>query len=155
LGALSRHPRRGDVRARLVEQDPRLAARARLAGEAIGATVEVVEGDAARPEAYADAVPADLVMVCGVFGNVPDADVAHVVGALAAFTKVGGTVIWTRHRGEPDLVPAINTWFAEHGFELVWLSDKDVGYGVGVHRFGGTPQPLRTGGRLFQFVGAP
>ena len=34
-----------------------------------------------------------------------------------------------------------------------WLSEPNAGFGVGVHRFTGTPRPLRTGTRLFEFVG--
>ncbi|MFE7113499.1 hypothetical protein ACFU98_45530 [Streptomyces sp. NPDC057575] len=41
----------------------------------------------------------------------------------------------------------------EQGFELRWLSEPGAGYGVGVHRFTGTPRPLRTSTRLFEFVG--
>jgi hypothetical protein len=51
-----------------------------------------------------------------------------------------------------DLVPTINAWFAQHGFELAWLSARHAGYGVGVHRFTGAPQPLRTDRRLFTFT---
>jgi len=32
-------------------------------------------------------------------------------------------------------------------------SAADAGFGVGVHRFAGRPQPLRRGDRLFGFVG--
>jgi hypothetical protein len=153
LGVLPDHPRAADVSARLVELDPRNVAAARVAAAEAGLTgVDVVEGDAALTDSYAGAVPADLVLVCGVFGNVTDADVARTVGALPAFTAAGGVVVWTRHRRPPDLVPAIDAWFATHGFVPVWLSDPGAGYGVGVHRFTGTPQPLPAGERLFTFV---
>ncbi|GAA4885585.1 hypothetical protein GCM10023235_78350 [Kitasatospora terrestris] len=36
---------------------------------------------------------------------------------------------------------------------MQWLSPPDAGFGVGVHRFAGTPQPLRRGTRMFEFVG--
>jgi hypothetical protein len=156
IGALADHPRRADVRARLVEFDERNAAAARAAAAAAGlAGVEVVTGDAALTDAYADAVPADLVLACGVFGNVSDADVRRTVHALPGFLAPGGAVVWTRHREEPDLVPAIGGWFAEAGFAEVWLSDKAAGYGVGVHRLVGPPAPLPPGERLFTFVAGP
>ncbi|MPZ26740.1 MAG: hypothetical protein GEV12_09835 [Micromonosporaceae bacterium] len=60
--------------------------------------------------------------------------------------------MWTRHRQPPDLVPQICAWFGECGFELVWLSEKDQGYGVGAHRFAGSPDPLPAGVRMFTFV---
>jgi hypothetical protein len=156
LGALADHPRRADVAARLVELDPRNAAAAGRAAAAAGLTgVEVVVGDAALTDAYAGAVPADLVLACGIFGNVSDADVRRTISALPGFVTPGGAVVWTRHREEPDLVPAINGWFAAAGFAPVWLSDKSAGYGVGVHRLAGPPGPLPPGERLFTFVARP
>jgi hypothetical protein len=148
LGILADHPRRSDVDARLVELDPELAARA----AADPAGVNVVKGDAALTDHYGGWVPADLVLACGIFGNITDADVAGTIAALPEFAAPGGTVIWTRHRAEPDLVPSINTWFSEHDFDLVWQSDRMAGYGVGVHRFAGRTRPLRTGRRLFTFT---
>jgi hypothetical protein len=67
-------------------------------------------------------------------------------------TKTGGTVIWTRHREAPDLVPTICDWFGQREFELVWLSEPDAGFGVGVHRFAGRPEPLVLGRSMFSFV---
>jgi hypothetical protein len=154
IGALAGHPRRHDVTARLVELDPRNAAFAARAAEAAGLPrVEVRVGDAALVDQYADLVPADLVLVCGVFGNVSDADIAATIGHLGGLCATGGTVIWTRHREPPDLVPDICRWFAAEGFELHWLSDPDAGFGVGVHRFAGHPRSLRLGARMFSFVG--
>jgi len=97
-------------------------------------------------------VPAELVLLCGIFGNVSDADIKRTVEAMPQFCRTGGTVIWTRHREDPDLVPTICDWFEARGFERVWLSDRDAGFGVGVHRFTGVPEPLVTGQSLFSFV---
>jgi hypothetical protein len=149
FGALDGHPRRGDVRARLVEINPLLVARARA--RVNGGAVEVVEGDAGDTGAYSGAVPADVVLLCGVFGNISDADIARTVRAMPGFVVPGAHVIWTRHRREPDVVPSINAWFAEQDFELVWLSEKDAGYGVGVHRFIGVPRTLPAGQTMFTF----
>jgi ubiquinone/menaquinone biosynthesis C-methylase UbiE len=154
LDVLAGHPRRDDVRARLVELDPRnTAAAAERADRAGLCQVEVVTGDASLIDHYEDMTPADLVLVCGVFGNIIDADIEHTVAACSQLTKTGGTVIWTRHRGAPDRVPQICEWFEVQDFERQWLSAPDVGFGVGVHRFAGTPQPLCRGDQLFQFVG--
>jgi hypothetical protein len=156
IGALADHPRRADVRARLVELDPRNVAAARAAAAAAGLpAVEVVEGDAALTDAYAGAVPAHVVLACGVFGNVTDADVRRTVLAMPGFLAPGGAVVWTRHREEPDLVPSIDEWFAEAGLARVWISDRAAGYGVGVHRLVGPPAPLHRGERLFTFVADP
>lgn len=149
LAVLEDHPRAADVRARLVELDPDLAATAR--GRA-PEQVDVVTGDASLTDHYDGFVPAELVLLCGIFGNIADGDIRRTIAAAPQFCRTGATVIWTRHREDPDLVPTICEWFGEHGFEQVWLSDKDSGFGVGVHRFTGVPQPLVKGESLFSFV---
>jgi uncharacterized iron-regulated membrane protein len=154
LGALAGHPRRADVRARLVELDPRNAAEARAAAAAAGLDrIEVVTGDAALTDHYRDFAPADLVLVCGLFGNITDADVERTAGFCAALCATGGTLIWTRHRDPPDRVPAICGWFEERGFERRWLSEPDAGFGVGVHRYGEEPPLLPPATSMFTFVG--
>ncbi|MEU2611799.1 class I SAM-dependent methyltransferase [Micromonospora sp. NPDC007271] len=154
IPVLAAHPRRDDVTARLVELDPRNVEVARAAAADVGLTgVEVVAGDAALTDRYADLVPADLVLACGIFGNITDADIRATVRHCASLCATGGTVFWTRHRREPDLVPAICDWFAEEGFTPVAVSSPADGVGVGVHRFTGTPRPLATGVSMFEFVG--
>jgi hypothetical protein len=154
IEVLAGHRRRDDVRARLVELDPRNTAFARAAAEAVGlGQVEVVTGDAALTDHYRDVVPAELVLVCGLFGNITDTDIERTVDACSGLCASGGTVIWTRHRGSPDRVPLICGWFEERGFERLWVSGPDAGFGVGVHRFGGEPRPLPPGAGLFAFVG--
>jgi hypothetical protein len=154
LPVLADHPRRDDVTARLVELDPRNAEVARRAAAEAGlAGVEVVVDDAARIDRYADLAPADLVLVCGVFGNIAEADIRNTIRHCAALCATGGTVFWTRHRREPDLVPTICEWFAEEGFAPVAVSSPADGVGVGVHRFTGRARPLEPGATMFEFVG--
>lgn len=154
LEVLADHPRRDDVRARMVELDARNTAVAEDMARAAGLPgVEVVTADAALTDHYAGMVPADLVLVCGLFGNVTDEDVERTVDACRQLCATGGTVIWTRHRDVPDRVPAICAWFEERGFEREWLSDPEAVFGVGVHRFRGRPRPLANGLRMFTFVG--
>jgi putative methyltransferase len=155
IEVLDGHPRRADVRARLVELDRSNVTTARAAAQAAGLTgVEVVEGDAGLIDHYADLAPADVVLACGVFGNITDADVARTVAACSALCREGGTVIWTRTRDEPDLVPAICTWFEERGFERLFVTAPELGFGVGAHRHTSPPAPLGAGERMFTFVGA-
>jgi hypothetical protein len=151
LGVLADHPRAADVSARLVELDPELAERARSVA---AAGVEVVCGDASTGAAWRGAVPADLVLVCGVFGNVSDADVRHTVSALPTVCAPGATVVWTRHRRPPDLTVEIRRWFAEAGFEEAGFvgSDEQL-FGVGAHRLVGPPGAWDPDLRLFRFVG--
>ncbi|MCX4090908.1 class I SAM-dependent methyltransferase family protein [Nocardia sp. alder85J] len=154
IGVLAEHPRRGDVTARLVELDPRNAWVAReLAAQHGLDRVEVIVGDAALIDHYAALAPADLVIACGIFGNITDADVARTIGFTTQLCAEGGTVVWTRGRREPDLVPQVCAWFAEHGFDQVWVSDPGTSFAVGAHRFTGTPAPLEAGATLFTFVG--
>ncbi|MGK5738886.1 class I SAM-dependent methyltransferase family protein [Micromonospora sp. URMC 103] len=153
IPVLATHPRREDVTARLVERDPRNAEIATAAARDAGlGGVQVLVGDAARTDAYADLAPADLVLVCGVFGNVSDGDIHATVRHCAALCATGGTVLWTRHRRAPDLVPAICRWFEEEGFVPVAVTTPADGVGVGVHRFLGRPRPLPAGVRMFEFV---
>jgi hypothetical protein len=52
---------------------------------------------------YAGMVPAYLVLVCGVLGNMTDDDVRRTIGYCAQLRAHGGRVVWTRGRREPDL----------------------------------------------------
>jgi hypothetical protein len=152
LGALVEHPRAGDVRGRLVELDPGLAA---TAATMAPSGIEVECADAGSTDAYIGAVPADVVLMCGVFGNISDLDVERTVRSLTMLCATGATVIWTRHRRPPDLTVDIRRWFEKAGFEQVAFdAPRDVEWSVGVHRLVGEPQPIIAGRRLFDFVAA-
>ena len=155
IGVLDRHPRRSEVTARLVELDPRLVGAARAKAEDAGLpNVDVVEGDASTTSAYAGAVPADIILVCGVFGNVTDADIHRTVAELPRLSAPGASVIWTRHRRFPDMTPAIRAWFSGAGFEeIAFDTEEGATFGVGSNRFVGAPQPFRSGRRMFTVVG--
>ncbi|MFF4254068.1 methyltransferase domain-containing protein [Streptomyces sp. NPDC001663] len=154
IGALTGHPRRHDVRARLVELDERNVAAARRAAEAAGLPgVEVVAGDAASTDHYLDLTPADLVLLCGVLGNITDTDVERVLDHCTQLCRTGGTVVWTRNRKAPDLVPQVCAWLEERGFERLWVSDPGLVQAVGAHRYTGEPRQLPLGERMFDFIG--
>lgn len=155
IGVLADHPRRHDVRAVLVELDPANAEHARSSARAAGLdNVEVITGDAADLAHYADFVPARLVLLCGLFGNIGDADIEHTIDTCDQLCAPGATVIWTRGRKTRfDRFPLICEWFEERDFERRWVSPPDVGFGVGAHRFVGESQPLAIGEPLFHFVG--
>ena len=152
VGALGGHARRDDVSGLLVELDPH---NVEVAAEALAAAglrgVRAVEGDAGSSASYVDAVPAQLLLVCGVFGNVPDGDVQRTVRALPGLAAEGATVIWTRHRRAPDLTPAIRRWFSDAGFEeLAFTSPGADSFAVGTHRLAVDPLPFRAA-PLFAF----
>ena len=155
IEVLADHPRRGDVRARLVELDPRNVAAARAAADATGLDrVEVLAGDAGLIDHYLPLIPADVVVACGVFGNLAEPDVLRTVDACAALCARDGTVIWTRHRGEPDRVPAVCDRFESQGFERLFLTPPELGFSVGAHRHRRAPAPPTPDPRLFTFVGS-
>lgn len=154
LGVLEDHPRRGDVEARLVERDDRNVevARARIVELDLPA-VEVVADDAGHTSAYAGAVPADVILCCGVFGNISDDDIRTTIAALPSLCAPGAAVLWTRHRFEPDATPWIRTAFEGAGFEELTIDrPEDTGYVVGAGRLVTPPAPF-TPRRLFTFVG--
>jgi hypothetical protein len=127
IGVLPGHPRRDDVHAVLVESDPRNAEAARRAAAQAGlAQVEVREADAAAVAGFADALPADVLLLCGIFGNISDEDIKFTVEAASAMCRPGGTVIWTRHRRTPDLTPQIRDWFAASGFDELAFDALDT-----------------------------
>jgi len=76
-----------DVRAVLVELDAGLAQDARGTVRRLGlANVRVVTGNAGTTDVYADFVPAEVVLVCGVFGNISDDDVRQTIAVLPTLT---------------------------------------------------------------------
>lgn len=154
LGVLEEHPRREEVHARLVELDPRnVAAALRTVTElGLGDTVEIVEADAADTSLYAGWVPAQLVLACGVFGNITDDDIEATVRALPMFCAPGATVIWTRHRIEPDLTPTLRRWFVDAGLAEVRFHSRDgFLFGIGVNRLEIAPPPFDPDRHLFTF----
>ncbi len=156
LGVLENHPRGRDARARLVDLDPKLVEagreRARLAGLE---GVEFRVADAGDASALDGAVPADLVLACGIFGNVSNEDILNTVTHLPELCAPGSTVVWTRGRFEPDLTPTIRGWFRDSGFEEVaFVAIPDSTATAVAHRLVVPPRPYRRDVRLFTFLPA-
>ena len=153
LPVLASHPRGRDVTGRLVELDARNADAAR---EHAPSGVEVVQGDAGTTDACTGAVPADLLLLCGIFGNVTDDDVRRTAHAVPTLCAPGATVVWPRSTHTPDLTPNIRGWFADARIaETSFLAEQPDGWSVGAGTFTGEPQPLRPGSRLFTFSTRP
>jgi hypothetical protein len=142
FGPLAEHRRRRDVSGRLVELDPDLAARAAQAYAAAGLdSVDIITGDAGDPANYGG-LTADLLLVCGVFGNVSDDGVLQLATKLPSLCRQGATLIWTRHQVPPDLTPAIRSTLDKAGFRELGFHPVDRSRGaVGVHRYAGGPAP--------------
>jgi hypothetical protein len=91
------HKRRLDVTGALVELDTANVRKARELAALNGLTsLEVIAGDAALSDVYEQYVPADLVLACGIFGNVSDADVENTWRTVSMLCKRGAAIIWTR-----------------------------------------------------------
>jgi hypothetical protein len=154
LGVLPGHPRGQDVSAVLLESDPHNAAQARRhAAEAGLSRIEVREADASRVDSFADALPADVLLLCGIFGNVSASDIERTVAAAPALCAPGATVLWTRHRRAPDLTPQVRAWFRASGFDEVAFDSPgtETLTSIGVHRLGAAPAAEPPSEPLFTF----
>jgi Putative methyltransferase len=154
IGVLANHRRRGDVSAVLVESDAGNVTLARQAAAGAGLSqVEVRQADASLVEEFADALPADVLLLCGIFGNISDRDIQHTVRATAALCRPAATVIWTRHRRPPDLTPQLRAWFAESGFQEIGFDAPETStmISIGAHRRNHSPAARPPSQRLFTF----
>ena len=159
FGVLPGHPRRDDVAALLVEFDADIADHAGRQAAAAGLSrVRVRQADAGLVTSYADALPADVLLLCGIFGNISNDDIRRTTRAAAVMCRPGGTVIWTRHRRDPDLTPELRAWLTDAGFEEIAFDSPPTATrtGVGVNRLRTAPAPgaaadLLAAGQLFTF----
>jgi len=155
LGALEeRGPQdRARVTGALIEIDPTNVAIAQRHIARLGLALSVVEADAGTTDAYAGLVPADLVILSGIMGNISAADIERLVHVSRRFCAPAATIIWTRGAQDPDLGPDIRRWFSQAGFEELscqeWI--EGTGMRVGVNRLITPPRPLRPGERIFTF----
>lgn len=152
-GALSGHLRAADVTGVLVEADPDLAAGAvaKLAAVAPGLAVRCA--DAGDPASFDHNLPADVLMLCGIFGNVAPADVAATVAAVPALAAPGAGVLWTRHRRQPDITPWIRQRFHDAGCPAeAFVSSGPGGFALGLQRVGPGASAAPLPPRLFTFT---
>ena len=109
--------------------------------------VEVRNLDAGTTDAYAGAVPADLVLLVGIFGNI-SSDFAPQLCAP------GANLLWSRGRDEGDLNAEVRARFAAAGFTELAYETHDHGSlpALGVVRYAGPPVDLVPGQPLFRFI---
>lgn len=160
LGTLSSHPRSQDIQARLVELNPKLVEQGRATIESAGLSqqIEFVNGDATLSSSYIGAVPADVVLVCGVFGNLSDeAELHRFIQNLKLLAKKDAFVIWTRgHFQGISYSEIVRKQFRLAEFEEVNFRLTSTGdMGVGLHRYRGENLPLPKEQTLFVFSGVP
>jgi hypothetical protein len=150
------------VEAVLVELDPHLAAAAEETATALELPAVVVRTeDAGSTESLRGAVPADVVMACGVFGNITGDQVRRTVDTLPMLLREQGYVVWTRGSGAPeDPTPAagdpsesVRQAFAAAGFdEVAFVRPADASFRVGVHRLARPPKGFVPDVQMFSFL---
>jgi hypothetical protein len=141
------------VRATLLELHPGIAERARTAARATGSDIEVRTTDAGLSDSYRGAVPADLVLLVGILGNISEADIERLVMTAPQFCKPSATVLWTRGRLPEDGNDAVRAAFLAAGFTELAHVWNDIGAlpAVGALRYDGQPEAL-VYRRLFTFL---
>lgn len=96
IGVLKSHPRASDVQALLVESDDHNVGVARHRIAAAGITgVDVLRADAGVTGTYRDAAPADVLLLCGIFGIINDEDVRTTVRNASRLCAPRATVSWS------------------------------------------------------------
>jgi hypothetical protein len=142
------------VAATLVELHPDIAERARESAAVTMPNVEVRTADAGLSDSYQDAVPADLVLLVGILGNIIDTDIERLITTTPQFCNHGATVLWTRGRDPEDRNDFVRAAFCGAGFSEIgyFWHDLDNLPAVGVVRYEGQPQALVIGQRLFTFI---
>ncbi len=142
------------VNAVLIEVHPVIADRARRSAAGLAAHVEVRVADAGVTDTYLGAVPAEVVLLVGILGNISDADLTRTIAAAPALCRPAATLLWTRARADGDRNNVVRARFAVAGFTELDYATLDVGNwpAVGVMRYDGPATPLPVGVRLFTFL---
>lgn len=145
------HPRTPSIV--LVELDPELASAAVERAREHGLeTVVVIQGDAGDTSTWEHCVPVDLLVLCGIFGNISPGDIQKAVACVPAMVRDGGYVVWTRGGSpESDLRPQVRRWFADAGLPEVAFDGAPERYGVGLNARPPTAPDRILPRRLFTF----
>ncbi len=153
LGVLQVHPRSADVTAVLIENDETLTDRARASVADLpdkSGAVEIRTADAGAVDDWADVLPAQVVLACGVFGNLDRDQVERCIAALPVACLPGASLLWTRGRGPEDPGPDLDRWLRLANFEpIARVAPERARYRVGVDRYLGPPRQPVPGERLF------
>jgi hypothetical protein len=100
---------------------------------------------------FGDFLPVDLLLLVGIFGNIADADIEQTIRSVPMLCTPMATVIWTRHRRPPDVIPQIREWFDAAGCtSMDFASPGDGKFAVGSERVN-VPKSGLLPDPLFQF----
>lgn len=155
ISVLARRPDAHRVSATLVEVHPEIADSAReRAVEAGLSSVTVRTADAGFSDAFTGCVPAEIVLLVGILGNLSEADVLRTVRAAPQLCAPGATLLWSRGRDQTDRNDELRRAFSAAGFaELDYAAHPDSeGPALGALRYDGPPQPLLPGQQWFTFL---
>lgn len=89
--------------------------------------LEVRTADASLPDCYADAAPADVVLLVGIFGNISEVDLWRTIDAAPALCSPGATLVWSRGRDRDDLNDHIRARFVAGGFSELGYDERGDG----------------------------
>ncbi|MDN4522605.1 SAM-dependent methyltransferase [Mycolicibacterium austroafricanum] len=153
LPVLIHHPRGHDVSARLVELDPLNAS---FLHGAIGSTgltgIDLVVGDGGEINSYHGALPADLVLLAGVFAHIDMLDVHRTIASLPAFCRPGGVVVWSSYGPGMINADAVLAQFESGAFQRHRvIHGTRADFLVAAHRYTGPRGEFPSGQRLFSF----
>jgi hypothetical protein len=145
------------IQTTLLELHPVLAQRGQEFAAASGLTnVTVRTVDAGHSAAYAGAVPADLVIMIGIFGNISDDDVRRTIMTAPQLCRPGATLLWSRATSPDDANSLVRQLLPAAGFVELDYRECDSGEeeraALGSARYDGPPQPLITGRQVFTFL---
>jgi hypothetical protein len=152
LPVLAEHPRGREVPGRLIEADPRNASIAASTVSHAGLhNIDVTTGDAGLAKSYAGAVPADLILACGVLGHLDDADIQRLAAYMPQLCRPNAIFLWTRLLEPHHPTNNIREHLSSCCDELTFTTTGPEVFGIGAHQFTGQSQPLDPSGRIFTF----
>jgi hypothetical protein len=155
IGALEDHPRKGDVRGRLVELDAENTAFATGWATDAGLTdLEIFTGDASVASSYTGLPPIDLVVISGVFGHIDEEDRLALIDFVRQLCHTGSNVVWTSHRTRNGPAEWLRRAFLDRRFqELEYdvVPGDDFEFTVTRNVYDGEQQPFHADARIFTF----
>ena len=155
IGAVRSHRRRKDVAAWLVELNSQSVELGK--GYSVNAGLErslkFINDDATTYATYKGIGPADIVLICGVWGHVPVNEKSMLVRAVSTLCKPGGAVIWTRGTSKGIArVREIEALFAGNWWDKGRVTyTPDAAWAVATYRYRGPAQELPADGQIFHF----
>ncbi len=158
IGVLAERSDSERVDAALLETHPNVAERARQAAtEAQLPRVQVRSVNAGLTASYTELVPADLVLLVGIFGNISDHDLDRTIAMSPRLCSPGATLIWSRGRDRDtggDKNEQVRRCFAEAGFTELGYAALNAGSlpAVGSMRYDGPARALVPGQLMFTFL---